>query len=174
MILAFDVYYYENKAKSVAIQFEKWTDAVENAVFIEYIEPIADYEPGAFYKRELPCLMKILEKIDLASIEVLVVDGYVLLDDAGKWGLGAYLYEAIGKKIPVIGVAKTNFANNVLNVKKVFRGESNNPLYVSAIAIELEVAADYIKNMFGEFRIPKLLKDLDKITKEIVDDYGKK
>ena len=167
MILAFDVYYYENKAKSVAIQFEKWTDSLENAVFIEYMEPIAAYEPGAFYKRELPCMMKILEKIDLDTIEIIVIDGYVFLDDAGKWGLGAYLYEAIGQKIPVIGVAKTNFANNILNVRKVLRGESKNPLYISAIAIELEKAANWVQNMFGEFRIPKLLKDLDKITKEI-------
>ena len=52
MILAFDVYYYEEKGKSVAIQFEKWTDEAENAIFVEYIAPIADYEPGAFYKRE--------------------------------------------------------------------------------------------------------------------------
>lgn len=167
MILAFDVYYYENKAKSVAIQFEKWTDSLENAVFIEYIEPIAAYEPGLFYKRELPCMMKILEKIDLDTIEIIVIDGYVFLDDAGKWGLGAYLYEAIGQKIPVIGVAKTNFANNILNVRKVLRGESKNPLYISAIAIDLEKAANWVQNMFGEFRIPKLLKDLDKITKEI-------
>lgn len=168
MILAFDVYYHNNKAKSVAIQFENWDDIAANQVFIEYIEPVVEYEPGAFYKRELPCIMQILEKIDLSKIAYIVVDGYVLLDDIGKRGLGAYLYEAIGEKVPIIGVAKTYFANNELNVKKIFRGESMNPLMVSAIGVDLECAAIYIQNMFGEFRIPKLLKDLDRLTKEDV------
>ncbi len=39
-----------------------------------------------------------------------VIDGYVWLDDQGKKGLGARLYDALDAQIPVIGVAKTLFA----------------------------------------------------------------
>jgi hypothetical protein len=38
-----------------------------------------------------------------------IVDGYVWLDDAGKPGLGAHLYQALGGRVAVLGVAETKF-----------------------------------------------------------------
>jgi len=110
MILAFDTYYFDNKAKTVALQFGSWDDAESINVYTEILEGIAGYEPGAFYKRELPCILSLLQQIDLNQVACIIVDGFVYLDDDKKSGLGAHLYEAIGQKIPIIGVAKTNFA----------------------------------------------------------------
>ena len=53
------------------------TDAVERAI-VKHIDKVAPYEPGAFYKRELPCLMRLLDEVDRA-LEAVVVDGYVTL-----------------------------------------------------------------------------------------------
>ena len=100
------------------------------------------------------------------TVETIIVDGYVQLDDDGKAGLGMYLYDSLNQKIPIIGVAKRGFKDNVKHVIEVTRGKSNNPLYVTAIGIGLQDSADKIKNMAGKYRMPDLLKILDQKTKE--------
>ena len=165
MILAFDVYYRDDGAKAVAIAFENWTDNNPRDVHTAYINQVAAYEPGGFYKRELPCLLQILHQRDLATVDLIVVDGYVILDNEGSYGLGGHLYEALAQKIPVIGVAKTNFARNTMNVRKVFRGLSKNPLNVTAIGIDIDIAAENISAMHGDHRMPTLLKLLDTYTR---------
>lgn len=166
MIAAFDVYYYADKAKAVGIVFDHWTAQTPTDILVEYITPIADYEPGAFYKRELPCLLALTNQLELSTLQAIIIDGYVVLDDTGKFGLGAYLYETLQQQIPVIGVAKTKFLQNTQHVREVFRGQSINPLYISSIGIDINQAAQNIQNMFGNYRIPTLLKHLDTLTKK--------
>lgn len=166
MILAIDVHYRENTAKAVGALIQNWSDAAALQHVITYIDPVEEYEPGSFYKRELPCIIEVLKGIDLNQLGYLVVDGFVVLDDSGKPGLGAYVYENLPLKIPVIGVAKSKFHNNQQHVIPVLRGESANPLYVTAMGVDVQVAADYIKSMHGDFRLPAVLKELDRITKE--------
>jgi deoxyribonuclease V len=134
-------------------------------VWKKIVKGVGEYEPGSFYKRELPCIVAIMEEIDLEQVDCLVVDSYVQLDDSGKPGLGHYVYQHFQQKIPVIGVAKSNFASNTLHVAQVLRGESSKPLYITCIGIDLETAKNNISQMHGEFRIPTLLKTLDQITK---------
>jgi deoxyribonuclease V len=166
MIVAIDVHYKENTAKAVGALIQNWGDAAAVQHVISYIGSVEEYEPGAFYKRELPCIMDVLNQIDLSAVTYIVVDGFVVLDDMGKPGLGAYVYESLNHKVPVIGVAKSNFHQNLKNVIPVLRGESNNPLYVTAVGIDLQQAAGFIKSMHGEFRLPAVLKEMDRITKE--------
>lgn len=166
MIVAIDVHYKDSNAKAVGALIQNWGDAAAVQHVIRYIDSVEEYVPGAFYKRELPCIMDVLNQVDLTSVSYIVIDGFVVLDDDGKPGLGAYVYESIQSKVPVIGVAKSNFYQNLKNVIPVLRGESNNPLYVTAIGADLQQAADYIKGMHGEFRLPTVLKELDRITKE--------
>lgn len=166
MILAIDTYYQHEKAKTVCIRFHRWTDAQPADVLTEELGNVEEYQPGSFYKRELPCILSILKKTDLQNIEAIIIDGYVLLDDAGKYGLGGYLYEALDRKIPVIGVAKTNFANNTRYKKEVYRGDSQRPLYITTLGIPLEEASDYIRSMHGAYRIPTLQKTLDTLTRQ--------
>jgi len=68
MILAFDTYYFDNKAKTVCISFNSWTDKSPINVYNEIIKNIAEYEPGSFYKRELPCILALLEEHKLKKI----------------------------------------------------------------------------------------------------------
>jgi deoxyribonuclease V len=166
MKIAIDVFYKENSAKIVAVVFEKWEDEFPQKIVIKEIEPIYPYIPGEFYKRELPCLVEILLDFDIDNIDVIIIDGYVYLDDASKPGLGAYLYEYLNKNIPVIGVAKTTFHLNIKSVKDVYRGKSQKPLYVTSIGIDLDDAANHIQNMYGEHRMPYLLKLVDTETKK--------
>ncbi|MEN2399011.1 endonuclease V [Flavobacterium sp. MC2016-06] len=166
MILAFDTYYFEDKAKTVCLEFKEWNEDKDFKIHSEIIENVEEYIPGEFYRRELPCILSLLDKIELANVEAIVVDGFVYLDDEKKFGLGAHLYEKLNKEIPVIGVAKTNFASIEKDKKSLIRGESQKPLYITAIGIEADEAFKKIERMHGEFRFPTLLKELDRLTKE--------
>ncbi|WP_299680659.1 endonuclease V [uncultured Dokdonia sp.] len=166
MILAFDTHYFDDKAKTVAIQFEHWTDEVPNMVYSETLTNIQPYESGLFYKRELPCILSLLQQIDLAIIDVIVIDGFVVLDDEGALGLGGYLYEALDQQIPIIGVAKNNFAKIDTLKIPVLRGDSKKLLYITAKGISLQQAASRIQEMHGEYRFPTLLKEVDRLGRE--------
>ncbi len=165
MVLAVDVNYSERNAKAVGVVFD-WTDVKASDVIIVHLTDVEEYIPGEFYKRELPCILKVISKVKIEDIQAIVVDGYVYLDNDKKYGLGAYLWEALEKSIPVIGVAKKTYHENEKNVFALTRGESKNPLYISAIGIELEHAVELVRHMQGNHRIPTILKDLDKLSME--------
>lgn len=166
MLLAFDTYYFDNKAKTVCLAFDRWTASDNFTVYTEIREDIEDYKPGEFYKRELPCIISLLEKIPYRQAEAIVVDGFVVLDDNNKPGLGAHLNVYLQGTIPIIGVAKNNFATIEKNKRVLLRGESEKPLYITSVGIDVDKAAALIRSMSGDFRIPTLLKHLDMLTKE--------
>lgn len=168
MILAFDAYYYDGKAKTVCLEFTEWNQSDNFKIHTEIIENVEEYIPGEFYRRELPCIMSLLNQFDLKNIKYIVVDGFVYLDDEKKYGLGGYLYEKLNKEIPIIGVAKTNFASIEKEKRTLLRGDSKKPLFVTAIGIELDDAFRKVESMAGEFRMPTLLKEMDRLTKELL------
>ncbi|MFY1046201.1 endonuclease V [Chryseobacterium sp. GP-SGM7] len=166
MIYAFDTYYYESSAKTVCIAFENWNSETESFIYSENTKVTSDYESGAFYKRELPCILSLLKKIDLQNGDLIIVDGYVTLDNNGKIGLGGYLYQSLDKKYPIIGIAKNSFNSEDCQRRTVFRGESKTPLFLTAIGIDVDETHSNIINMHGNYRIPALLKKLDQLTRE--------
>ena len=172
MILAVDVYYFDDKARAVGLLFERWQDESAQETLTADIESVEEYTPGEFYKRELPCIMAILNKLEVASLEGIVVDGYVYLDDQERPGLGKRLFDKLNENIPIIGVAKTAFHGNKVNVLEVSRGGSKKPHYVSAVGMDLEVAADLIQNMHGQHRMPNILKHLDTLTKAVTVSFN--
>ncbi len=166
MLLAVDVYYERNRAKVVAVQFENWTASSPEQVSSLFLDDdVAKYEPGAFYKRELPCILALLKTIDLSEVATIIVDGHVYLDNERNVGLGGRLYQALDATTAVVGVAKAAFRGNESQVVEVRRGQSSKPLFVSAIGIELDEAARAVTAMSGPFRIPTLLTILDRETK---------
>lgn len=165
MILAIDIHYKTTYAKNVGVLFN-WQDDTPEQIIVNQRHSVEEYVPGQFYKRELPCLLDVITEVDLTLVEAIVVDGHVYIDNDFKFGLGGYLYEALNQKIPIIGVAKRAFHKNEQTSIPVLRGESLNSLYVSAIGMDKVVAAQYIKNMRGEFRMPTILQILDTETKK--------
>jgi deoxyribonuclease V len=165
MILAIDVHYRENEAKAVGVLFN-WEDIQPLNIIVEYLLNINEYKPGEFYKRELPCLLKIIEKVNINEIEVIIIDGYIYTDSQGSFGLGGKLWEVLNKQIPIIGVAKLPFFSNKETVSEIFRGESKKPLYISTIDYPIDKAVENLKKMSGEYRLPTILKQMDTITKE--------
>ena len=134
MIAALDVCYSETGATASGVLFMHWTSEQHARELREFIEQVQPYEPGSFYKRELPCLLKLLEPVK-GRVETIIVDGYVWLGPGNSPGLGAHLYEALGKQVPVIGVAKSMF-RGATNSEAVLRGRSRRPLHVTAAGMD--------------------------------------
>jgi deoxyribonuclease V len=163
MFACLDVNYRtDGTAKASAVLFADWGDATAHAEFSAEIPTVAPYEPGQFYRRELPCLLAVLAQITPLP-ELIIIDGYVWLDATHKPGLGAHLYEALGKKTPVIGVAKTPFASAAAIA--ITRGTSSQPLFVTAVGMPEHEAANHIASMHGPHRLPTLLKRVDQLCR---------
>ena len=159
MILATDVHYHNNGATAAGVVFEDWSDAVANHVVLTEITDVAEYIPGMFYQRELPCLLELLKQFEHQP-EYIIIDGFVYLDGYQRPGLGKYLYDALDQNIPIIGVAKSSF-HEIPAATQVLRGQSQKPLYVTTAGMPLEQAKQYVATMHGEFRLPTLLKQAD-------------
>ncbi|MEE6126600.1 endonuclease V [Chryseobacterium arthrosphaerae] len=166
MIYAFDTYYYEDFANTACIAFEDWESEKEVETFIEQTKINSEYESGAFYKRELPCILSLLQKITLKSGDIIIVDGYVTLDNEGKSGLGGHLYKALDEKYPVVGIAKNEFTTPDTERRSVFRGESRIPLFLTAKGIDVDEVKTKVEQMHGAYRMPTLLKKLDQLSRE--------
>jgi deoxyribonuclease V len=163
MILAVDVDYRGWSAFIVGVAFENWQDACEKSIFGSRLDDIEDYIPGQFYRRELPCILKLIEEHQLVP-DLIVIDGFVYLDGRSRPGLGKHLYDALQGKIGVIGVAKRPF-KDITRECELYRGTSKKPLYITSVGIPLTEAKDYIKSMRGKYRVPALLKKADRISK---------
>jgi deoxyribonuclease V len=163
VIAAVDVHYFENGAVSGGALFVHWTSERPALELREFSGRVEAYEPGSFYKRELPCLLKLLEPVK-DMVQTVIVDGYVWLGPENRPGLGAHLYAAFDEKVPVIGGAKNIFRGATI-ARPILRGGSRRPLYVTAAGMDPLVAAESIRMMHGPHRIPTLLKRVDEICR---------
>jgi deoxyribonuclease V len=163
MIVALDATYDETAetATAAAVVFQDWPDSQPVAEYDVTTGAAEPYVPGQFYLRELPCLVEVLAQVK-EPIDVVVVDGFVHL--GSNPGLGMHLWEAMGKQFPVVGVAKSPFRD--ADAMEVLRGTSRNPLYVTAVGVDAATAAENVRNMHGPFRIPTMLRRVDRLSKE--------
>ncbi|HDG9763173.1 endonuclease V [Acinetobacter nosocomialis] len=159
MILVVDVFYNDEGAKSVAGVFENWGSQHFYKTYEINIGNVEDYVPGQFYKRELPCILSVLGIVE-EEYEYILIDGYVFLGAESKAGLGKHLWDALAIKKPIIGVAKNYFKDTPEDCV-VLRGKSQKPLYITSIDIPLNVAKENIMQMYGNHRIPNLIKQID-------------
>ena len=163
MIACVDVGYNDTTARAACVTFEDWRDAQASHEYVLNTTDVQPYVPGQFYQRELPCVLTVLDQLP-ALPDIVVIDGYVWLDDRNRKGLGGYLFDSLGEAVPIIGVAKTRFATATSAVE-VFRGSSIRSLFVTAVGIDQNEAADCIARMHGENRIPTLLKRVDQLSR---------
>jgi deoxyribonuclease V len=165
MILAVDVQYTKNEAIAAGVLFEHWQDERAQKEYLSRIEGVAGYEPGKFFKRELPPILKLIEEHHLQP-DCILVDGFVFLDGFAGAGLGKHLYDALGGKVAVIGVAKKQYKDLDAGYE-VRRGRSRRPLYVTAVGIEVEEAKGHILSMHGSNRLPTLIKRADQVCRGV-------
>lgn len=163
-IIALDAQHYDDGTAGVGmLGFHRWNDAKPAWEITATASHCGEYEPGAFYKRELPALSQALAQCPVAP-DIIVVDAYVFLDEHGREGLGHKLWELLERKVPVVGVAKTKFIS-APGVWEIFRGSSKTPLYVTAVGYGLEQAKQDVLSMHGAHRMPTLLKRVDQLAR---------
>lgn len=156
-----------NHAYAAGVVFHDWSDDKPEQTCVSHITSVAKYVPGEFYKRELPCILQLLTENDLQP-DCIIIDGYVYLDGSSKPGLGWHLYQALGRKVAIIGVAKSSFSA-IDAAFGISRGGSIKPLYITSIGIDQTTAQASITGMHGKFRIPTLLKLVDQLCREAGD-----
>lgn len=161
LIACVDVDYRGDIAVAAGVWFRGWSASEAEIEVVTTLNEVAPYQPGAFYLRELPCLLAVLARGPAAA--VVVVDGYVWLGPE-RPGLGAHLYAALGERTVVVGVAKSRFAG-ATGAVPVYRGNSRSPLYVTTAGVSAEEAAGWIAEMHGPYRIPALLKRVDRLAR---------
>lgn len=163
-MLAFvDVQYDGDTGVAAAVTAHGWADAAPASEHVVRVPDVLPYRPGAFYERELPCLVRVLEDL-LLPLTVVVIDGYVELDGQGAPGLGARLHDRLGGAIAVVGVAKTAYRGSTFAIA-VTRGSSARPLFVTARGIDAAEAARLVGAMHGPHRIPTLLGRVDRLAR---------
>jgi deoxyribonuclease V len=163
LIACVDVAYHATGATAACVLFRDWGDASPERELVVPIEQVEPYEPGQFYRRELPCLRAVLATVD-EPLRAIVVDGYVWLGVAREPGLGAHLFAALGERVPVIGVAKTRY-RGADSAHEIRRGESQAPLFVTAAGLDPAEAARRIAEMHGPYRIPTMLRKVDQLCR---------
>jgi len=194
-ILAIDVQYVDTPEGTTGyasgVLFDTFASATATAVYTVICPDIAPYEPGSFFKRELPPVLAVISACPTPPA-VVIVDGFVDVKP-GKPGLGRHLFERRGGI--VIGVAKNPFRDgrrekdgeerardgergrsaseerisqptqdddqNELQSGAILRGSSSRALYVTSAGIDQRLAERLVAGMHGRNRIPTMLKLVD-------------
>ena len=164
MILAVDVDYQDDCATVAGVAFESWLDEAASSTFVSQLTDVGEYEPGRFYRRELPCIQRLVCEHKLTPA-CFVVDGFVYLDGVAKAGLGKHLYDSLETKVPVVGVAKRPF-KGIPKDFELYRGKSRRPLYITSVGMDSEEAMQLIRSMHGRHRIPSLLRQADCLCRQ--------
>lgn len=163
MLCCLDVDYRDDTAVTAAVLFTSWTSARPHSSVTATVHDVAPYQPGEFYRRELPCLRSALDKLKIPP-DLILVDGFVWLPK-GRPGLGHKLWEALGGEIPVVGVAKSAFRDH-RGAVPIKRGGSRKPLWVTAQGVAIEEAAARVREMHGSYRLPTMLKLADTLCRQ--------
>ncbi|MDX2015675.1 MAG: endonuclease V [Myxococcaceae bacterium] len=162
--LAFtDVQYRTDDAVAACVLADRWDAPAPLAEWSCRVSPIAPYEPGQFFKRELPCVLEVLRKAP--ALEAIVIDGYVWLDADGTKGLGAHLFDAL--QVPVIGLAKTAYRGSTF-ARPVSRPSSTKPLFLTCVGLDEARALEAVAQLHGPFRLPTLVKRVDALARGLV------
>ncbi len=63
MIVCLDVAYSDAAAYGAGITFRDWTGANALEERLVQLSDVQEYEPGQFFRRELPCLLAVLKAL---------------------------------------------------------------------------------------------------------------
>jgi deoxyribonuclease V len=164
VLAALDVDYRSTCVVTACVSFAAWTDAAPAASVAVRSDGAAEaYVPGQFYRRELPYLVDVLAR--LAQLpDVIVVDGFVWLGP-GEPGLGAHLHDALAGRAAVVGVANRPYRGASIGTS-VRRGQSETPLFVTSVGMDLDAAVAKVASMHGAHRVPTLLKLVDRLARD--------
>jgi len=151
------------QATAAAVAFDAWEAAEATKTYVSRIAQVEKPVRGALDLRELPCVMQLLREHGLAP-ELILIDGFVHLDADETPGLGQHLYQALGGKVPVVGVSKKSLPGLSAQFE-VMREEEAPPLVVTCAGIDIGAAKVRLRAMHGRKRVPTLMKLAARLAK---------
>jgi len=165
LILCLDAAYREDLAVACAVAFSAPDSLTFEALYYGVKGNVPRYQAGSLYLRELPVLLEAIEQFP-GTPNLVMVDGYAWLPGK-RPGLGMHLFRALDEKVPVIGVAKNPYRGHAA-CKKVFRGRSRRPLFVTACGIRASRAAEMVSQMSGKYRLPDMIRLADRRARSLI------
>lgn len=163
MKLALDLHLGRDTGAAAGVAFDDWAAAEPTRTCISLIAHVEKAQPGDAGQRELTCLLQLLREQGLAP-EVILINGWVHTDAMETAGLGRHLYQALGGRVAIIGVARTALPGTPAQFE-VYREEEARPLIVTCVGIELGAAKARLRAMHGKRRVPTLLKLATRLAK---------
>jgi deoxyribonuclease V len=165
VIAILDAAYGDGASAAACVVAAAWESSTALGEYTHRDGPAADYQPGEFYRREMPLLLSVLNMLPRKP-EIIIIDGYVWLGVEERKGLGAHLFEALGGASAVVGIAKTKFEGASYWAAEVRRGSSESPLFVTSAGMPMIEATAAVKRMHGAHRIPELVGRVDQLARK--------
>jgi len=163
MKLIVSVHFEGTQANAAAVAFDAWDAAEATKTYVSHIAHVEKAVAGQPDLRELHCVMQLLREHGLAP-ELILIEGFVHLDADETPGLGQHLYQALGGKVPVVGVSKKRLPG-LSEQFEVMREEEAPPLVVTCVGIDIGAAKVRLRAMHGRKRVPTLMKLVARLAK---------
>lgn len=163
MKLVVAVHFDGTQAVAAAAAFDAWDAAEATQTYVSRIIHVEKAVRGAIDLRELPCVMQLLREHSLAP-ELILIDGFVHLDAGETPGLGQHLHQALGGKVPIVGVSRKGLPGLSAQFE-VMREEETQPLLVTCAGIDIGAAKVRLRAMHGRKRVPTLMKLVARLAK---------
>ena len=163
MKLVVAVHIEGTQANAAAAAFDAWDVAEPIKTYVSPIAHVDKAVRGALDLRELACMLQLLQDHRLTP-ELVLIDGFVHLDADETPGVGQHLYQALGGKVPVIGVSKKSLPGLSAQFE-VMREDEAPPLVVTCAGIDIGAAKVRLRSMHGRKRVPTLMKLAARLAK---------
>lgn len=163
MKLIVAVHFDGTQAYAAAVAFDAWDAAEADKTCVSHIAHVEKVATGQLDLRELPCVMQLLREHSLEP-ELILLEGFVHLDADETPGLGQHLYQALGGKVPIVGVSKKRLPA-LSEQFEVMREEEAAPLVVTCAGIDIGAAKVRLRAMHGRKRVPTLVKLAARLSK---------
>lgn len=151
------------QANAAAVAFDAWDAAEATKTWVSPIAQVDKPKRGEPDLREVLCVTQLLSEHKLEP-ELLVIDGFVHLDSDDTPGIGQHLHQALGGKVPVVGVSKKSLPG-LSSQFEVMREEETPPLVVTSVGIDIGAAKVRLRSMHGRKRVPTLMKLAARLAK---------
>lgn len=150
-------------ATTAGVAFDAWDAAEATRTWqsrIAHVAPPARGEPDL---RVVHAVLQLFQEHRLQP-ELVVLDGLVHLDADDTPGPGQRLFEALGGRVPVVGVSKKGLPGLTAQFE-VAREDEAPPVVVTAAGLDIGAAKARVRAMHGRKRVPTLVKLAARLAK---------
>ena len=151
------------QANAAAVAFDAWDAPEATKTYFTHVAQVGKAVRGELDLRELPCVMQLLAEHKLEP-ELVLIEGFVYLDADDTPGLGQRLFEALGGKVPVVGLSKKSLPE-LSSQFEVMREDETPPLIVTSVGLDIGAAKVRVRSMHGRKRVPTLMKLAARLAK---------